>query len=43
MITKERLIEAIQSMPENKFEDINELIDKIHLWKKLNVLKKILK
>ena len=35
MITKERLIESIQSMPEDKFEDIDVLIERIFFLEKL--------
>lgn len=34
MITKEKLIETIKAMPEDKFEDVDELIDRIHLVEK---------
>ncbi len=35
MITKERLLETIKAMPEDKFEDVDELIDNIHLMEKI--------
>lgn len=35
MITKEKLIETIKALPEDKFEDIDELIENIHLMEKI--------
>ncbi len=35
MITKEKLLETIKAMPEDKFEDIDELIENIHLMEKI--------
>ena len=35
MITKERLLEMIKNMPEDKFEDIDILLDRIILLEKI--------
>ncbi len=35
MLTKEKLIESIQNMPEDKFEDIDILLDRIIILEKI--------
>ena len=35
MITKEKIIESIKAMPEEKFEDIDVLLDRIVLLEKI--------
>lgn len=35
MLTKEKLLESIKNMPEDKFEDIDVLLDRIILLEKI--------